>query len=68
MGTPSGDDEGESVSDEPPTIVVYLVDPFVTSGTSGGTGSYVGLLRCFAEMIQGLTDGVKNNIVLQVNA
>ena len=62
-GFPGADDDLEQTSDDPPTIVVYLIDPF----SSGGTiPSIAGMLRCFAEIMPHLSDNIKNSVVLQV--
>ncbi|XP_032239146.2 mediator of RNA polymerase II transcription subunit 13 isoform X2 [Nematostella vectensis] len=64
------DEDSECSSDEPPTIVVYLLDPFSGSGAAGRAAgpdnSMFGLMRCLAEMNQGLSESVRNNVVFQV--
>lgn len=72
-GTPSseqapstfGDDDNEQNSDEPPTVVVYIVNPFSSNSREDSFPSYVGLLRCIAEISPVITEG-KKNVVFQV--
>ena len=60
-----GEDENERNSDEPPTVVVYIVNPFSSNSREDSFPSYVGLLRCIAEISSDITEG-KKNVIFQV--
>ena len=62
-GFPGTDDDFEQTNDDPPTIVVYVIDPFSGSDV---VPSSVGMLRCFAEMMPHLSENIRSNVVLQV--
>lgn len=62
-GFPGADDDVEQTSDDPPTIVVYVIDPF-SSGEA--IPSSAGMLRCFAEMLPHLSENIRGSVVLQV--
>lgn len=54
---------------QPPTLVIYMVDPFHTelsSENSPNFWSYFGFMRCFIEMKSLFEQKVKENILLEV--
>ncbi|CAG7730040.1 unnamed protein product [Allacma fusca] len=53
---------------DPPALVVYLVEPFGFGADNKDLHrmANLGLLRCFASMLNFLPDNIKNNITLQV--
>ena len=61
-----GEDESEQNSEDPPTVVVYIVNPFSNSSREESFPSYVGLLRCIADILPDLTESNKKNVVFQV--
>lgn len=73
LGTPTseqapsafGDDDNEHNSNEPPTVVVYIVNPFTTNSRDENVPSSVGLLRCIAEIAPDLAES-KKNVIFQV--
>lgn len=60
----SHDDEAE----EPPALVVYLVDPFTIGSDSPDLQrlACLGLLRCFASVHSAVPETVRNNISVQL--
>ncbi|XP_044173755.1 mediator of RNA polymerase II transcription subunit 13-like isoform X2 [Acropora millepora] len=63
--SPFGEDDSERNSDEPPTVVVYIVNPFSGNSREDSFPSYVGLLRCIAEISPDITEG-KKNVIFQI--
>lgn len=58
----------DTTKDCPPTLVIYMVDPFHQESQEEDVSklwSYVGLLKCFVEMSPNF-DKLKDNILLQV--
>lgn len=67
MGVPT-DGESHAVT-FPPSIVVYIVDPFSYEDGERDTHSSVwtlGLLRCYVEMLQFLPPHIRNSVSVQV--
>lgn len=60
------EEECEQRSEDVPTVVVYLLDPF-SSASSGGTAlsSYLGLMQCFTEVAP-LPENMRRNVIFQV--
>lgn len=53
----------------PPSIVIYIVNPFSYEETGQGGNSSVwtmGLLRCYLEMLQTLPPHIRNAVYVQV--
>lgn len=53
----------------PPSIVIYIVNPFSYEETGQGGNSSVwtmGLLRCYLEMLQFLPPHIRNAVYVQV--
>ena len=62
-----GEEESEQNSEDPPTVVVYVVNPFSGNSREESFPSYLGLLRCIAEIIPDVSDNGKKNIIFQVH-
>ncbi|XP_063216486.1 mediator of RNA polymerase II transcription subunit 13 isoform X2 [Bacillus rossius redtenbacheri] len=58
----------EDDSQEPPAVVVYLVDPFTVGSDSTDLQrlACLGLLRCFSTVLAGLPDHVRANVCVQI--
>ncbi|XP_062844613.1 mediator of RNA polymerase II transcription subunit 13-like [Trichomycterus rosablanca] len=76
IGIPTAAQSADSHA-HPPAIVIYLVDPFLCSGSAPGEDEeaeevepssvwLLALLRCYTEMLSGLPDSVQPALVLQV--
>ncbi|XP_078355231.1 mediator of RNA polymerase II transcription subunit 13-like, partial [Oculina patagonica] len=61
-----GEDESEQNSEDPPTVVVYVVNPFSSNSREESFPSYLGLLRCIAEILPDISENGKKNIIFQV--
>uniref|UniRef100_A0A673X989 Mediator of RNA polymerase II transcription subunit 13 n=1 Tax=Salmo trutta TaxID=8032 RepID=A0A673X989_SALTR len=61
IGIPTLADSADSHA-HPPAIVIYVVDPFLCSGSVW----LLGLLRCYTEMLQTLPESMRPALVLQV--
>ena len=62
-----GEEETEQSSEDPPTVVVYVVNPFSSNSREESFPSYLGLLRCIAEIIPDISENGKKNIIFQVH-
>jgi mediator of RNA polymerase II transcription subunit 13 len=53
---------------EPPALVVYLVDPFTvgSDNTDLQRLACLGLLRCFTTVLSAVPESIRNNISVQV--
>ena len=66
----SAEEERAQSSQDVPTVVVYLLDPFgsgTTSGAAPAFSSHLGLLRCVSEVVP-LPAPMKINVVFQVSS
>uniref|UniRef100_A0A672ZI84 Mediator of RNA polymerase II transcription subunit 13 n=1 Tax=Sphaeramia orbicularis TaxID=375764 RepID=A0A672ZI84_9TELE len=67
IGIPTVADSVDSHTN-PPAIVIYIVDAFLSSSGEVETGRIwmLGLLRCYTEMLQALPEAMRPALVLQV--
>lgn len=49
-------------------MVVYIVNPFSSSSREESFPSYVGLLRCIADIMPDLSESNKKNVIFQVQS
>ena len=64
----SSSDLADDEDTEPPSIVIYMLDPFSFASDSLDLGrlTTLGLLRCFHQMLQSLSETTQLNVSLQL--
>lgn len=68
IGIPTEPESADSNA-YPPAVVIYLVDPFTYSSdeeTSFTSGSLLGLLRCYMEMLDNLPEHMRNAFTVRI--